>query len=245
MGKLTKQTRLLISKINRAFCDYPMLSDGDRVAVAVSGGHDSLSLLHLLHIRQPIAQERYDLVAVHILGDARGPDASPAYQPLIEWLEASGLEYVVKPMQLAEGEELPMSCQRCTWNRRSTLFRVAQRLGCNKIAFGHHFDDMVETALLNLLYQGRMASMYPCASYFGGAFALIRPLAYITKRELENFARASEFPDPPPPCPNSDTSKRKVIADILRLADQSYQNMRRNIFRAAMDCMKLKEEKER
>jgi tRNA 2-thiocytidine biosynthesis protein TtcA len=245
MGKLTKQTRLLISKINRAFCDYPMLSDGDKVAVAVSGGHDSLSLLHLLHIRQPIAQEHYDLVAVHILGDAKGPDASPAYQPLIQWLDASGLEYVIKPMQLAEGEKLPMSCQRCTWNRRSTLFRVANRLGCNKIALGHHFDDMVETALLNLLYQGRMASMYPYASYFGGAFALIRPLIYISKDELRNFARVSEFPDPPSPCPNSDTSKRKVIVDILSLADQSYQNIRRNIFRAAMHCMELEEGKER
>jgi tRNA 2-thiocytidine biosynthesis protein TtcA len=147
-------------------------------------------------------------------------------------------------MRLADGEQLPMNCQRCAWNRRSTLFQAAHRLGCNKIAFGHHFDDMVETALLNLLYQGRMASMYPCASYFGGVFTLIRPLIYVTKSELQAFARASGFPDPPASCPNSSKSQRRLIADILSLADQSYQNIRRNIFRAAMHCMELEEQTE-
>ena len=220
-----------------------MLDDGDRVAVAVSGGYDSLSLLHLLQIRQSITPERYDLVAIHILGDARGSDDYPRHQPLFDWLAASGLEYVIEPMRLADGERLPMNCQRCTWNRRSTLFQIAHRLGCNKIALGHNFDDMVETALMNLLYQGRMASMYPCASYFGGAFSLIRPMMYITKEELSKFACANGFPDPPPQCPNSNTSKRKLVADILTVADQSYQNIRWNIFRAAMRCMKLEEQK--
>jgi len=242
MAKLNKQTLRLIHNMNRAFRDYPMLADGDRVAVAISGGHDSLSLLRLLQLRQQVAQESYELVAIHILGNIYGPDASPGHQPLLDWLADSGLEYIVEPMQLADGEKLPMNCHRCTWNRRSTLFRIASRSGCNKIAFGHHFDDMVETALLNLLYQGRMASMYPYASYFGGAFSLIRPLIYVKKKELEDFAGANGFPEPPPQCPNSDTSKRKVMGEILSLDDRSYQNMRWNIFRAAMHCMKLEEE---
>jgi tRNA 2-thiocytidine biosynthesis protein TtcA len=222
-----------------------MLSDGDRVAVAVSGGYDSLSLLHLLQLRQLIALEQYELVAVHVLGDARGPDACTGHQPLLDWLAASGLQYIVEPMQLARGEHLPMDCQRCAWNRRSTLFRIAHHVGCNKIAFGHHFDDIVETAIMNLLYQGRIASMFPCASYFNGTFSLIRPLMYVTKRELEIFAQSNGLPHPPPRCPNSNTSKRKVIADILDLADQSYQNMRSNIFRAAMHCMKLEDQIEK
>jgi len=242
MAKLRKQTRRLIGKMNRAFSEYPMLADGDRVAVAVSGGHDSMSLIRLLQIRQTVMPENYEIIPVHIKGNIYGPDAS-LHQPLIDWLEETGLEYIVKPMQLADGEKLPMNCQRCSWNRRSTLFRIANRSGCNKIAFGHHFDDMVETALLNLLHQGRMASMFPYASYFGGKFSLIRPLMYITKKELENFARINELPEPPPQCPNSDTSQRKVMGGILSLADKSYQDMRWNIFRAAMRCMKLEEEK--
>ena len=244
MNKLKRQDRLLISKLHRAFREYRMLNDGDKVAVAVSGGHDSLSLLRLLQIRRPITPEHYDLVAIHILGDASGPDNFTEHQPLLDWLSDSGLEYVVEPMRLADGERLPMNCYRCSWNRRSTLFQVAHRLGCNKIAFGHHFDDMVETALLNLLYQGRMATMYPYASYFGGAFHLIRPMIYITRQELEDFAKANGFPEPPPCCPNSITSERKTIANIISLADQSYQNMRANIFRAAMHCMKLEDQKE-
>ena len=175
---------------------------------------------------------------------ARGAEGFAGHEPLLDWLAASGSEYVIEPMKLADGERLPMNCYRCSWNRRSTLFQVAHRLGCNKIAFGHHFDDMVETALLNLLYQGRMESMSPCASDFGGVFSLIRPLIHVTKRELEAFARKNGFPAPPPCCPNKDTSERKVIADILSLADHRYQNMRRNIFRAAMRCMELEEQKE-
>lgn len=239
--KVNRRTRLLIAKINKALRDYKMLEDGDRVAVAVSGGHDSLSLLRLLQIRRSFVRERYELIAVHILGGAEGPDASPGHQPLLDWLANSGVEYIVKPMQLADGEKLPMNCHRCTWNRRTTLFKTASRSGYNKLAFGHHFDDMVETALMNLLYQGRMASMYPCAPYFGGKFHLIRPLINVTKKELESFARSCGFPEPPPRCANSDTSKREVIADILKLADHSYQNMRRNIFRTAMHSMEMEE----
>jgi tRNA 2-thiocytidine biosynthesis protein TtcA len=98
---------------------------------------------------------------------------------------------------------------------------------------------MVETALLNLLYQGRMATMYPYASYFGGEFSLIRPLTYVPKKELEAFALANRFPPPPPDCPRGHVSKRKMVADLLKIADQDYQNIRWNIFRAAINCMKL------
>jgi PP-loop superfamily ATP-utilizing enzyme len=140
--RMERRSRLLITKMNKALRDYPMLSDGDRVAVAVSGGHDSLSLLHLLKIRQSVTPEHYDLVAIHIMGDARGPGDYPGHEPLLNWLAASGLEYAIEPMRMANGEHLPMDCQRCTWNRRSTLFQVAHRLSCNKVALGHHFDDI-------------------------------------------------------------------------------------------------------
>ncbi len=238
MAKLDKQTRQLITKMHQAFRKYPMLKDGDRIAVAVSGGHDSLSLLYLLHVRRPVVPENYDLMAIHILGDINGPEGYSAHQPLIDWLENSGIKYVLRPMVIANDEKLPMDCYRCTWNRRSTLFQTANRMGFNKIAFGHHFDDIVDTALLNLFYQGRIGTMYPYASYFGGLFSLIRPLMYITKAELEDFAASKGFPDPPPPCPNSDTSQRKAVADILlNLGRENVSKIRRNIFRAVMECV--------
>jgi tRNA 2-thiocytidine biosynthesis protein TtcA len=96
----------------------------------------------------------------------------------------------------------------------------------------------VETALLNLLYQGRMATMYPYDTYFGGQFSLIRPLTYVTKKEISAFALSCDFPPAPPDCPRGGISKRKMVAEILKIADQDYQNIRQNIFRAAIHCMK-------
>lgn len=243
MAKLDKQTRLLIAKMHQAFRKYPMLKDGDKIAVAVSGGHDSLSLLYLLHVRRPIVPEKYDLTAIHILGDVNGYEGYSPHQPLLDWLENSGIKYVLQPMILADNEKLPMNCYRCTWNRRSTLFRIVNRMGYNKIAFGHHFDDIVDTALLNLFYQGRIDTMYPYASYFGGSFSLIRPLMYITKKELDNFAASKGFPPPPPPCPNSDTSQRKAVADLLRnFGKGNINEIRRNIFRGVMECFELRKD---
>jgi len=229
--------------MHRAFRKYPMLRDGDKIAVAVSGGHDSLSLLNLLHVRQPIVPERYDITAIHILGGPDGPEGCIVHKPLLGWLENSGIKYIIQPMMIAEGEKLPMDCPRCTWNRRSTLFRISNRLGCNRIAFGHHFDDIVDTALLNLFYQGRMATMYPYASYFRGLFALIRPLMYITKAEIEDYAISRGFPDPPPLCPNSLISQRKVVTEIFSVFKKEQANrIRNNVFRAVIECMDIKEE---
>src|SRR5512142_745573 len=101
----------LLKDVNRAIRDFHMIADGDRVAVAVSGGKDSLSLLRLLDLRRKQVPERYELTAIHVIGDARGPGA-PAHAPLLDWLRESGYEYAVEPLLLPEGEPLPLGCQR-------------------------------------------------------------------------------------------------------------------------------------
>ena len=156
----TRLAYWLLKNVNRAIRDYAMLADGDRVAVAVSGGKDSLSLLRLLDVRRQTAPERYDLAAIHVIGDARGPEIL-AHRPLLDWLSASGFEHEIVSLQLPDGETLPLNCQRCTWNRRRTLFEAAQRLGCNVVAFGHHADDLAQTTLMNLLASGKVETMAP------------------------------------------------------------------------------------
>ena len=146
----------------------------------------------------------------------------------------AALRCAVEALRLPEGEPLPLDCQRCTWNRRRTLFEAAQRLGCNVVAFGHHADDLAQTTLLNLLYHGKVETMSPRREYFDGALRLVRPLCYLAEADLRRFARASEFPPPPPDCPRSDQSRRKAARDLLEQAARGCPNARTNLLRAGL-----------
>ncbi len=231
----------LLKDVNRAIRDFQMIADGDRVAVAVSGGKDSLSLLRLLDIRRKQAAERYELTAIHVIGDARGPGIGE-HPPLLDWLRESGYAYAVEPLRLPDNEPLPMGCQRCTWNRRRTLFETARRLGCNVVAFGHHADDLAQTTLLNLLYHGKVETMAPRREYFDGQLRLVRPLCYLAEKDLRRFAKAlaealaeaNAFPPPPPDCPQSDHSRRKLARELVAQAEKDCQDARINLLRAGL-----------
>jgi tRNA 2-thiocytidine biosynthesis protein TtcA len=222
----------LLKKVNATIREYEMIHDGDRIAVAVSGGKDSLSLLTLLRLRQQRILGRYELVAVHVRGDARGLECPPN-PALTDWLGSQGYEFVVVPMDLPPDEPLPMSCHRCARNRRKTIFQVAGRLGCNVVALAHQADDLAQTALLNLFYGGHLETMAPSADYFDGRFHLIRPLALVPEKEIAYFARACDFP-PPPDCPQAKNSQRALMAQVLRLFRRDAGKVRTNLIRAAL-----------
>ncbi|MCL6519608.1 MAG: tRNA 2-thiocytidine(32) synthetase TtcA [Armatimonadetes bacterium] len=232
--KAERLARFMLKKVNKAIYEFRMIEDGDRIAVAVSGGKDSLSLLYILRFRMRFVPERYSVVAIHVVGDARGSYLLP-YPELEEWLRAHEIEYLVRQMFVPEGESIPMTCERCTWNRRRTLFEMARELGCNKVAFGHHLDDLAETALLNLIYHGRLETMTPCASYFGGMFKLIRPLAYVPEAEIKRFSSLIELPSPPPPCPRSEQTKRQLMRKLIEEMGKDAHRIRENIVRAALE----------
>ncbi len=223
----------LLKDVNRAIREYGMIADSDRVAVAVSGGKDSLSLLKLLDLRRESAAERYELAAIHVAGDARGPD-TPPHQPLLDWLAASGYEYAVAAMELPEGERLPMDCARCTWHRRRALFEAARRLGCNVVALGHHADDLAHTTLMNLLFHGKVETMIPRREYFGGALRMVRPLCFTPEKEIRRYAQACGFPPPPPGCPVGEHSQRALARELLKTAEKSARAARTNLIRAGL-----------
>jgi tRNA 2-thiocytidine biosynthesis protein TtcA len=222
----------LLKPLNQAVREFRMLADGDRVAVALSGGKDSLSLLRLLDLRRRIVPERYELTAIHVSGDGSGP--LQPHPPLAAWLEANGYDCHFEPFILAQDESLPLGCQRCTWNRRKILFQTAQRLGCNVVAFGHHADDLAQTTLLNLLYNGAAETMAPRRDFFDGQIRAIRPLCYIPESDLRRFARACDFPPPPPACPLAETSRRRLAAELLRQALRASPAARTNLLRAGL-----------
>ena len=197
-----RQAYFILKNLGAAVREFDMIREDDRIAVAVSGGKDSLGLLRLLQAYRRSAGVRFELAAIHVLGDATGVIA--LHPPLGEWLAAQDVPQRIVMPDLAADDEPPLTCQRCTWLRRKALFQAADDLGCNVVAFAHHADDAAQTTLLNLLYGGDVRTLAPCADYFDGRFRLIRPLIYVPESELTRFARASGFPAPPPACPRSD-----------------------------------------
>lgn len=226
----------LLKKVNKAIREHGLIADGDRLAVAVSGGKDSLSLLRLLRVRRRSAREQYDVVAVHVVPASDAPCRAGGDTSALEaWFQGEGVEYAFVPMEPAGGQpdrESQSPCFHCAWRRRKALFLAAERLNCNKVAFGHHADDVAQTTLLNLFYQGRLETMRPRVEFFGGKLTVIRPLAYVPEKELVRFAAACAFPPAPAPCVTAETSRRTLMAHILRTVEETYPKVKINLWRA-------------
>jgi tRNA 2-thiocytidine biosynthesis protein TtcA len=223
----------ILKNLSAAVREFDMIRDDDRIAVAVSGGKDSLGLFRLLQTYRRSAGLRFELAAIHVLGDATG--VIELHRPLGAWLAAQDAPCRIVLPDLAAEDAPLLNCQRCTWLRRKALFEAADALGCNAVAFAHHADDAAQTTLLNLLYGGNVRTLAPCADYFDGRFRLIRPLIYVPESDLARFARASDFPPAPPPCPRSGSSQRRRVAEMLKLLGRDYLTQgRTNLIEAGL-----------
>ena len=229
----TRLAYFILKKVRQALREFDMIRDGDRIAVAVSGGKDSLPLLHLLRLHQRSSPLRYRLAAVHVLGDTQG--VTPLHQPLADWLALQGIDYRIVTPEICPEDPLPIGCQRCTWLRRKAIFFAAAELGCNVVAYAHHADDAAQTTLLNLLYTGSVRTLAPRADYFDGRFQLIRPLFYVPESELARFARVADLPPAPPACSRAKDSSRHRVAEMLRQLGRDYLTQARpNLIRAGL-----------
>ncbi|MHB9034818.1 MAG: tRNA 2-thiocytidine biosynthesis TtcA family protein [Anaerolineae bacterium] len=223
----------LLKSVNKAIRQYRMLHAGDRVLVATSGGKDSLSLIDLMYRRQRTAPDHISLQAAHIATDASCGRAVP-----LAWLQEYCLqrripftcEQIEIARELSETELSP--CFRCAWQRRKALFNLADKLGCNIVAFGHHADDIAETALMNLFYNARFRRMAPKLKLFDGRLILVRPLALVEERELLPFVQASGFPIQGEPCLYAGDSRRTLVRRLLREIEEDCHQVKRHIFRA-------------
>lgn len=225
-----------LRELAHACKEFDLLAGGDRVAVAVSGGKDSRALLELLLAYRERVPYSYDVVALHVTGEAAGfPDLRVELEP---WFRQLGIKYHFVPLELPEGEPLPLDCFRCSWNRRKALFTAAVALGCTKLAFGHHADDAAATTLLNLMFSGRLETLAPRVSFFDGAITVIRPLIYVPEKDLARYAQAAGFSDPPA-CPQGLVSQRAQVKQMLRRFGRAQKQIRVNLWRAARKAMQF------
>ncbi|MCM8800893.1 MAG: tRNA 2-thiocytidine(32) synthetase TtcA [Candidatus Omnitrophica bacterium] len=216
-------------RVGKAITDYEMLSEGDKVAVAVSGGKDSLSLLKILNERRSFVPIKYELIAVHIdLGYPRS-----YVKRLQQYFKRFKVNYHIERVDtLNKTNSKDINCFWCSWNRRKALFETADRLGCSKIALGHHKDDIVETILLNLFFHGEISAMSPKQELFGGRVIIIRPLAYVEEEMLRRFAKQEGFLRIACRCPNINLSQRTRIAKIIQQLEKICPNIKTNIFKS-------------
>lgn len=215
-------------KVGKAIGDFDMIHDGDRIAVAVSGGKDSLSLLHILRHRQKISPVNFEFTAVHI--DFEFSDFDP--QRLIDYLQKHNFSYKVEKVDFLKGEKYEeIDCYWWSRNRRKALFQLAEKEGYNKIAFGHHLDDIAETIVLNQFYRGEIGAMKPVQELFGGRITIIRPLAYVRESAMQELADKLEITSVgQSKCANDDTSHRIVIKKMLREMEKHNPDIAINIF---------------
>ena len=220
------------SLVGKAIHQYQLIQDGDRILVGVSGGKDSLTLLTILSERAKRVPTHYELLAVHIdLGFSSG-----GADMLKEFFEAKKIVYHIEPTRIAELANGPKNrenpCFLCSWERRKRVFSLAERFGCNKVAFGHHKDDIIETLFLNIFYSAEISTMLPVQPMFKGKITLIRPLALVEERKTERFAKEMGLPCFPCGCPASPKSKRKVVKEWLRNLERDNSRIKGNIFRS-------------
>jgi tRNA 2-thiocytidine biosynthesis protein TtcA len=218
--------------MGKAIHRYGLIQDGDHILVGVSGGKDSLTLLHLLQERRKRVPIDYELIPVHI---DLGFDSERA-KILRDFFEAQGLSYHIEFTDIGKRanspENLENPCFLCSWERRKCIFHLAHRLKCNKIALGHHKDDIIETLLLNIFYSGEISTMLPVQTLFKGKITLIRPLALVEEKKIERFAREMGLPFGPSGCPSSGKTKRKEVKELIEALERKNRKVKGNIFRS-------------
>ncbi|MFC4925378.1 tRNA 2-thiocytidine(32) synthetase TtcA [Delftia deserti] len=229
-----KLEKRLCREVGRAITDFNMIEEGDKIMVCMSGGKDSYTMLDVLRKLQKRAPVKFELVAVNL--DQKQPGFPDHVLP--EYFKSIGVDYHIETQDtysvvkrvVPEGKT---TCGLCSRLRRAILYKVADELGCTKVALGHHRDDIVQTLMLNMFYGGRMKGMPPKLVSDDGKHVVIRPLCYVPEKDTVRWAQYQNFPIIPCNlCGSQDGLQRVAVGELLREWDKKFPGRVESMFRA-------------
>lgn len=222
----------LLSYVRRATDDYHMIEQGDRIAVGISAGKDSLALLLALRHLQYIYPGKFELEAITISLGFDNFDLTKVK----EFCHSLGVNYTVHETEIAkivfEERKESNPCSLCSKMRKGALYNVAKSLGCNKVALGHNQDDINETLLMSLLYEGRIHTMPPMMKLEGNPLTLIRPLIYAPEKDIKYFVKKQGLPVVKSPCPADGNTTRETTKNLIYSLEKDIPKLSSRIFGA-------------
>lgn len=225
----------LMSQTRRAIDDYGMIHTGDKIAIGISGGKDSLTLLYALHGLQRFYPEKFDLEAITV--DLGNPDFD--LSRIRHLCETMQIPYTVVKTEIAqivfEERKEKNPCSLCAKMRKGALNDAVKKLGCNKIAYAHHKDDIVETMMMSLIYEGHFYSFPPITHLDRTNLTVIRPLMYVSEADVKGFCRKYQLPVVKSPCPADGYTKRQYVKDLLRKLNLENPGVKERMFSAIIN----------
>ena len=226
-----KLEKKIISRFQKAIYDSQLITDGDHILIGLSGGKDSLCLVELLSKRQEIRKPSFTVDALHIRMENIKYESDEAY--LRDFCENRGVRFHCVTTGFDSSTDNRKSpCFLCSWNRRKQMFVMAQRLGCNKIALGHHMDDIIHTAMMNLYFQGSFSTMPVCLKMRKMPITIIRPLCLEAEEDLRIFAANKGYEKQVKLCPYETDSHRTSMREFFKKIEMMNNEARYSVWNA-------------
>ncbi len=222
----------MLGFIRRAIDDYEMIAQGDVIGVGISGGKDSMAMLALLSELRRFYPFGFDIVAITIDSGFDGMD----FTPISSFCEDIGVRYHVQKTNIKQivfdvrKESNP--CSLCANLRRGALHNVAIECGCNKISLGHHFDDVIDTFMMNLIFEGRIGTFSPVTYLSNKEISMIRPMIYAKESDIRYFMRANNIPVVRSTCPQDKKTKREYVKNLIDNIDSENEGFKHRLLTA-------------